>query len=74
MICDGDIISNYRHIVGYVEFPGLPWDARCLDFHTTERKVGTASNWQVRQKIYKTSMERWRNYAHHIEPLLKLLE
>lgn len=56
-----------------IEFLGLPWDARCLDFHTTERKVGTASNWQVRQKIYKTSKERWRNYAHHIEPLLKLL-
>jgi len=57
-----------------IEFLGLSWDARCLDFHTTERKVGTASNWQVRQKIYKTSKERWRNYAHYVGPLMELLE
>ena len=26
-----------------VEFLGLPWDPRCLDFHSTERVVITAS-------------------------------
>jgi hypothetical protein len=53
-----------------IEFVGLDWDERCLDFHKTERKVGTASNWQVRQKIYSTSKARWRNYESHIGPLL----
>ncbi|MDZ4202027.1 MAG: tetratricopeptide repeat protein [Gallionella sp.] len=57
-----------------VEFIGLEWDENCLNFHQTERRVGTASNWQVRQKIYKTSTERWRNYQTFIEPLLPLLE
>lgn len=57
-----------------IEFIGLDWDTRCLDFHKTERKVGTASNWQVRQKIYTSSKERWRNYAKYVEPLLGLLE
>ena len=57
-----------------IEFAGLEWDERCLDFHETERKVGTASNWQVRQKIYKTSKERWRNYEQFVGPLLPLLE
>ena len=33
-----------------VEFLGLPWDPRCLEFHKTERVVITASRWQVRQK------------------------
>jgi Flp pilus assembly protein TadD len=56
-----------------IQFLGLPWNERCLDFHKTERKVGTASNWQVRQKIYKTSKERWRNYEQHIGPLKELL-
>jgi tetratricopeptide (TPR) repeat protein len=60
-----------RRIVGFV---GLEWDERCLDFHETGRKVGTASNWQVRQKIYKTSKERWRNYEQFAGPLLPLLE
>ena len=57
-----------------IEFIGLDWDERCLDFHQTERKIGTASNWQVRQKIYKTSKERWRNYEKYVGPLRNLLE
>lgn len=57
-----------------IEFIGLEWDDCCLDFHKTERKIGTASNWQARQPIYKTSKERWRNYEKHIGPLLPLLE
>jgi hypothetical protein len=32
----------------------------------------TASAWQVRQKIYKGSVARWRNYAKSIGPLLEL--
>ena len=35
-----------------LEFCGLPFDARCLRFHETDRRVGTASNWQVRQPLY----------------------
>jgi len=57
-----------------IDFIGLSWDERCLNFHETERRVGTASNWQVRQKIYKTSKERWRNYEKFVGPLLPLLE
>ncbi|MBI4938226.1 MAG: tetratricopeptide repeat protein [Nitrosomonadales bacterium] len=57
-----------------IEFIGLDWDERCLDFHETERTVGTASNWQVRQKIYRTSKARWRNYEKHLGPLLGLLD
>lgn len=53
---------------------GLEWDERCLAFHETARKVNTPSKWQVRQKIYKTSRERWRNYAPWIKPLLPLLD
>lgn len=55
-----------------LEFLALPWDERCLEFHKTERVVTTASAWQVRQKIYKSSVERWRNYRKFITPLLEL--
>jgi tetratricopeptide (TPR) repeat protein len=55
-----------------LDFLGLPWDERCLDFHQTVRPVTTASVWQVRQKIYGTSIERWRNYEKFIKPLLGL--
>jgi tetratricopeptide (TPR) repeat protein len=55
-----------------LEFLELPWDERCLDFHKAVRSVTTASTWQVRQKIYSSSVERWRNYKKFIGPLLKL--
>ena len=57
-----------------IEFIGLDWNERCLNFHKTQRRVGTASNWQVRQPLFKTSKERWRNYEQFVGPLLPLLE
>jgi tetratricopeptide (TPR) repeat protein len=53
---------------------GLAWDARCLDFHRTERAVRTASAAQVRQPIYQSSVGRWRRYANFLGPLLSELE
>jgi len=41
-----------------VTFCGLDWEARCLDFHKTSRNVRTRSNAQVRQPIYRSSIER----------------
>jgi tetratricopeptide (TPR) repeat protein len=55
-----------------VDFVGLPWDARCLDFHRTERTVVTASRWQVRQVMSTSSVGRWRNYEQHLGPLALL--
>jgi hypothetical protein len=55
-----------------LDFVGLPWDEQCLNLHKTELTVTTASVWQVRQKIYKSSLERWRNYEKFIGPLLEL--
>jgi tetratricopeptide (TPR) repeat protein len=57
-----------------LEFIGLPWDPRCLDFHETHRTVITASKWQVRQKITGASVLRWRNYEKFLGPLLRLTE
>jgi tetratricopeptide (TPR) repeat protein len=56
-----------------LEFIGLPWDVRCLDFHQTERVVITASKWQVRQKLHTASAGRWRHYEPYLGPLRQLL-
>jgi Flp pilus assembly protein TadD len=55
-----------------IEFTGLEWDPRCLEFHRTKRPVLTASNWQVRQPVYSRSVRRWRNYEKYLGPLLDL--
>ena len=41
---------------------GLPWDIKCLEFYNTERSVKTASDTQIRNKIYKSSIDSWKNF------------
>jgi tetratricopeptide (TPR) repeat protein len=55
-----------------LEFIGVPWDSRCLDFHRTERTVLTASKWQVRQKLNASSIGRWRHYEKYLGALSNL--
>jgi hypothetical protein len=64
LIEDPERIS--RELVDYI---GLEWDDRCLAFHQTKRAVRTASNWQVRQPIYKRARKRWKNYEHNLAQL-----
>jgi len=61
-----DLEGEARHLVAAC---GLPWDEACLAFHRTTRPVRTASVNQVRQPLYTSSVERWRPYARHLEPL-----
>ncbi len=51
----------------------LKWDDNCLRFHQTKRPVRTASIAQVRQPIFRTSLQRWRKYSDHLGPLLDAL-
>lgn len=51
---------------------GLAWDDACLAPHRNPRKVDTASAWQVRQPIYRTSVERWRRYEPWLGELREL--
>jgi tetratricopeptide (TPR) repeat protein len=46
-----------------ISFLGLDWSPKCLEFHLTDRPVRTASNWQVRQRLYDRSIGRWRHYG-----------
>lgn len=57
-----------------IDFVGLPWDSNCLEFHRNERTVNTASKWQARQKINRSSVERWRHYERFAGPLRALTE
>lgn len=65
-----DTETQARRILEHCE---LAWMPQVLDFHRTERPVKTASARQVRQPIYRSSVERWRNYETFLGPLLKEL-
>ena len=66
----GDFENQARRLVEYL---GLPWDERCLDFHRNRRIVRTASVAQVRRPIYRTSVARWKPYERHLGPLLEVV-
>ncbi|MGA3157254.1 MAG: tetratricopeptide repeat protein [Steroidobacteraceae bacterium] len=57
-----------------VEFAGLTWEPRCLEFHLTARTVTSSSRWQVRQKLHSGARGRWRHYEPFLGPLRALLE
>jgi tetratricopeptide (TPR) repeat protein len=68
-----ELVSDQRASTRAVlEFLGLPWDERCMEFHRQPRSVITASRWQVRQKLYTASVGRWQRYAAHLGPLASL--
>ncbi len=56
-----------------LEFLDLPWESACLEFHKSGRQVRTASAHQIRRPLYKTAVERWRNYEAHLGPLIEAL-
>ncbi|MFQ5644647.1 MAG: sulfotransferase [Thiogranum sp.] len=47
----------------------LDWDPACLDFHQSDRTVVTLSNQQVRQRLYTSSIGRWKNFEEYIDAL-----
>lgn len=46
-----------------LDFLDLPWSEDLLDFSQREGSVRTASVWQVREPLYRSSSGRWSNYA-----------
>ncbi len=48
---------------------GLSWQTRMESFHQQKGTVMTASRLQVRQPIYRGSLEKWRKYEAHLGPL-----
>lgn len=61
-----DLEIQVRRILDYCE---LPFEAACLKFHETDRSVRTPSSEQVRQPIYKSGLEQWRQFEPYLGPL-----
>ena len=77
-VLPGDILQvNYEQVVGDLEgqvrrvldYCGLPFEPRTLEFHDNERSVRTASSEQVRQPLYRDGLDQWRNFETELQPL-----
>lgn len=56
-----------------LEFCQLPWHEGCLTPHESKENTETASYNQIRQPINTRSIERWKLYEEHLQPLKDVL-
>jgi len=69
-----DVVADLEtQITRMLDFCGVPFEESCLEFHKTERNVRTPSSEQVRQPIFSTALEQWKNYEPWLEPLKQAL-
>ena len=54
-----------------LEFCNVKFEDSCINFHKSKRPVKTASSEQVRQPMYKTGLDYWKNYSNNLDTLLK---
>ena len=55
--------AQTRLLLNYLE---LEWEEQCLEPHKSNRIVRTASNLQVRKKIYRGSSRKWEIYKPYL--------
>ena len=65
-----DLDSQVRRILDYC---GLEFEESCINFHETDRSVRTPSSEQVRQPIYQSGVEQWKNFESNLDPLKQAL-
>jgi LPS sulfotransferase NodH len=56
--------QEIRNLIGAIN---LDWHEECLTPHKSKRFIRTASNTQVREKIYRGSSDAWKLYKEFIE-------
>ena len=57
-----------------LNYCGLNFEEACLRFHLNSRAVATPSSEQVRQPLYTSALEHWKNYDEFLSPLKQALE
>jgi hypothetical protein len=82
-VLPGDVLRvQYEHVVENLEgevrrildFCELPFEEACIHYHESARPVNTASSEQVRQPIYDSAVDFWKNYEPHLELLKDILK
>lgn len=63
--------SEIKKLIKYLE---LNWETSCLSPEKNERNVSTASNIQIRNKIFKGSSKKWKKYKPFLDGVLDNLD
>ena len=69
-----NVVSNLEtEVRKLLDFCGLEFEQDCVNYHKTERSIRTPSAEQVRQPIYKSGVDQWRNFEEWLGPLREAL-
>ena len=71
---DNVINKTEETIRELIDYCNLPFENECLEFYKSSRPVKTPSAEQVRQPIYKSGLNYWKNYEKHLMPLKKIID
>ena len=65
-----DVINNFEESVRKIlDYCAIPFEKECLEFYKSKRSVKTPSAEQVRQPIYTSGMDYWKNYEPYLDDL-----
>ncbi len=70
-----DLINNFEDTVKVIlDYCKLPFEDACIEFYKSKRSVKTPSAQQVRQPIYTSGLDYWKNYDPYLDELKKHLK
>lgn len=67
------VVDFENQVRRLLDFLDLPWSENCREFYKTDRSVKTSSKAQVRQPLYSSSLQHWKNYLEYLGPLEQAL-
>ena len=79
---DSIFVLDYEEIVqdqarttsNLLRYCGLSFEPALEEFYKTKRGVATASAMQVRNPVYRTSMQKWKRYEQELAPMIAVLQ
>ena len=66
-------VNQERETRQLIDHLDLDWDENCLSPQNNNRRVATASNLQVREKLYQGSSEQWKKYQRFLNGAFDVL-
>jgi tetratricopeptide (TPR) repeat protein len=67
-------IDHENEIKKLINHLDLSWEEKCLFPEKNKRSISTASNIQIREKIYKGSSQQWKKYKPFLSGALDYLD
>ena len=60
-------VNQEKETKRLIDYIGLNWHEACLSPQDNKRSVATASNMQIRQKVYQGSSQKWKKYKQFLD-------